>query len=89
MPTRKPRTKREFAGEYQYTILIEPAEEGGYIVTIPALDHIVTQGETLEEARRMAKDLIQGYLECLIKDGEPIPIERGLREEKVTVAFPA
>lgn len=72
-------------GKYQYTILIEPAEEGGYIVTVPALDHIVTQGETLEEAREMAKDLIEGYLASLIKDGRPIPVEKGLREEKVTV----
>ena len=89
MPTRKAPTKSEFVKEYRYTIIIEPAEGGGYIVTVPALDHIVTQGETLAEAREMAKDLIKGYLESLIKDGEPIPAEKGLREEKITVALAA
>jgi predicted RNase H-like HicB family nuclease len=41
----------------------EPAEEGGYVVHVPALNGAATQGETLEEAREMAKDLIIGYLE--------------------------
>jgi antitoxin HicB len=51
--------------EFSYTIIIEPAEEGGFVVTCPALRGLATQGETLEEARAMAADAIQGYLECL------------------------
>jgi predicted RNase H-like HicB family nuclease len=51
--------------EYSYTIIIEPAEEGGFVVTCPSLHGVATQGETLEEARAMAADAIQGYLECL------------------------
>jgi antitoxin HicB len=34
---------------------------------------VVTEGETSEEARRMAKDAIEGYLESLRQDGQPIP----------------
>ena len=49
--------------EYTYTVLFEPAEEGGYVVTVPALPGCVTQGDTLEEAREMATDAILGYLE--------------------------
>jgi predicted RNase H-like HicB family nuclease len=48
---------------------------GGYVVHVPALDGAATQGETLEEAREMAKDLIIGYLEALAKDGVPAPVE--------------
>jgi predicted RNase H-like HicB family nuclease len=59
--------------EYSYTVLFEPAEEGGYIVTCPALPGLVTEGDTLEEARAMAKDAIRTYLESLRKDGLPIP----------------
>jgi predicted RNase H-like HicB family nuclease len=33
----------------------------------------VTYGETLEEARAMAADAIEGYLECLQEDGLPLP----------------
>jgi predicted RNase H-like HicB family nuclease len=55
--------------------LFEPAEEGGYVVTCPALPGLVTEGDTLQEARDMAADAIRGYLESLAKDGLPIPPE--------------
>ncbi len=61
--------------EYQYTAVFEPAVEGGYIVTVPALPGLVTEGDTLEEARATVIDAIRGYLESLIKHGEEIPIE--------------
>lgn len=60
---------------FKYTAIFEPAEEGGYVVTIPILPGCVTQGETFEEAKKMAKDAIQGYIAVLKKDCEPIPIE--------------
>jgi len=61
--------------EYRYTVLFEPAEEGGYTVTCPALPGLVTEGDTLEQARAMAVEAIQGYLESLAKDGLPFPPE--------------
>jgi predicted RNase H-like HicB family nuclease len=60
---------------YRYTVIFEPAEEGGYIAHVPALHGAATQGEPLTEAREMAKDLIAGYLESLAKDGIPAPVE--------------
>ncbi len=60
---------------YRYTVIFEPAEEGGYLVHIPALNGLTTEGETLNEAREMAKDAIAGYLEALAKDGIPAPLE--------------
>ena len=60
---------------HRYTVNFEPAEEGGYVVHVPALNGAATQGETLEEAREMAKDLIIGYLETLAKDGTAALIE--------------
>lgn len=62
--------------EYSYTVLFEPAEEGGYVVTCPALPGLVTEGDTLEEARVMAREAILGYLESLQKDGLPIPADK-------------
>ena len=58
---------------YTFTVVFEPAEEGGYTVTCPALPGLVTEGDTLEEARRMAADAIQGYLESLKELGRPLP----------------
>jgi len=59
--------------EYAYTAVFEPAEEGGYVVTFPAIPHLATEGETLEEARAMAVDCLQGYLETLQELGRPLP----------------
>jgi predicted RNase H-like HicB family nuclease len=61
--------------QYRYTVLFEPAEEGGYVVTCPSLPGLVTEGDTLEEARAMAADAIRGYIESLAKAGLPIPPE--------------
>ena len=75
--------------EYSYTVFFEPAPEGGYIVTVPALSGLVTEGDTLEEAREMARDAIRAYLESLLKDGEPIPEEEGALQEKIQIALQA
>jgi antitoxin HicB len=61
--------------EYRYTVYFEPAEEGGYVVTCPALPGLVTEGDTLDEARRRAAEAIRGYVEVLRKHGQPIPAE--------------
>jgi predicted RNase H-like HicB family nuclease len=36
--------------------------EGGYSVVVPAIPEICTFGETLPEARRMAKDAVRCFL---------------------------
>ena len=69
--------------ELDYTVLFEPAEEGGYVVTCPALPGLVTEGDTLDEARRMVKDAIRAYLESLRKDGQPIPPDVNISQEPV------
>ena len=56
-----------------YTVIYEPQPEGGYTVAVPALPGCVTEGDTLDEARRMAEDAIRAYCESLLKDGEPLP----------------
>ena len=78
--------------EYSYTVVYEPAEEGGFVVTVPALSGVVTEGDTLDEAREMAKDAITGYIESLQKDGLDVPLEKeGIAvpvTEKIRVALP-
>jgi predicted RNase H-like HicB family nuclease len=64
-----------------YRVIMTPDEDGGYVVTCPALPGLVTEGDTIEEAREMAADAIRGYLESLQMDGEPIPIDDSITEE--------
>ena len=59
--------------EYTYTVLLQPEPEGGFTVTCPSLPGLVTYGATLEEARAMATEAIECYLESLQRDGEPLP----------------
>jgi antitoxin HicB len=56
-----------------FTAVFEPAEEGGYVVTFPAIPNLATQGETLDEARATAADCLRCHLEGLSADGGPLP----------------
>jgi predicted RNase H-like HicB family nuclease len=51
----------------KFNIVLEKAEEGGFNVTVPALDGCFTQAETEEEALLNAKEAILCYLEGLEK----------------------
>ena len=65
-----------------YTVILEPIEEGGFLVVVPALPEVVTGGETEQEA-------IEMVLESRRERGEEIPSEVGkaqVREVTVSVA---
>ena len=55
-----------------YTFVFSPEPEGGFTVTCPALPGLVTYGETLDEARRMARDAMEGMIEVMIEHGEAV-----------------
>ena len=59
-----------------FTVIYEPAEKRGYYAHIPALD-VTTEGETLAEAKEMARDAIENTLACLKELKLPIPKEAG------------
>jgi len=46
----------------RYTAVLEPAEEGGFIIKCLELP-VATQGETKQEALVNLKEAIEGYLE--------------------------
>lgn len=56
--------------EMKFNVVLEKAEEGGYNVTVPALDGCFTEGDTVEEALENAKEAITCYLEGLEKLNE-------------------
>jgi len=70
------KTKKKIKKEiFNYTVIFEPAEEGGFVVYVPSLPGCHTQGETLDEAYRMAQDAIYGYIKTLRELKEEIPKE--------------
>jgi len=72
-----------------YTVVLEPMEEGGFLVHVPALPEVVHRGDTEAEALAMAKEAIELVLESRRERGEEIPGEVGtarLREVTVSIA---
>jgi len=66
-----------------YTVKVHPAEEGGFWAEVPALPGCFTQGDTIEEVAVMAKEAIEGFIAVLIKERQPIPIERKVKKPKI------
>lgn len=64
--------------EREFGVILKPAEEGGFTVSVPDLPGCHTQGETAEEALEMVKDAIEGYLEVLADEGAPFQTPPGL-----------
>lgn len=54
-----------------YKVVIEPCEEGGYVVSCPAVPGCHSQGETIEEALKNIKEAIEGCLEVLNERAKP------------------
>ena len=66
-----------------YTVIYEKAPEGGFYAHIPTLE-VTTEGETLEEAQEMARDVIENTLACLKELNLPFPEEVGSEKIGVT-----
>jgi len=49
-------------------ILLEPSEDGGYTVYVPALPGCISEGDTREEALINIKEAIELYLEPVEDD---------------------
>lgn len=69
-----------------YTIIIHPAEEGGYWTEVPALSGCFSQGDTAEEAIENTRDAIECHLVALREEGQEIAEEEKLLIAHVRVA---
>jgi antitoxin HicB len=50
---------RAMDGKRTFAVVLEPEEEGGFTVRVPAFPEIVTYGKDEREARAMAEDAIR------------------------------
>ena len=74
---------------YTYPVVLEPLEEGGFQVYVPALPEIVTRGDDEAHALAMAKEAIELVLESRAERGEDIPDADRVVLHKVSVSIPA
>ena len=50
------------------TVILEPSEEGGFTVLVPALPGCISEGSTREEAIKNIREAIELYLEPVEDD---------------------
>ena len=70
---------------YDFKVILEPDETGGYVVTCPSLAGCYSQGDTVEEALANIKEAIELYLEDMRAQGEDIPDPSGVLVGSVVV----
>jgi predicted RNase H-like HicB family nuclease len=75
---------------HTYTVRLEPAEEGGYVASVPALPGCLTQGDSYEQTLATAREAIACYLEGLTVLGKAIPVEpQYAAEVRLDISVPA
>lgn len=58
---------------HTYCALMHPASEGGYIVDFPDLENCFTEGDSIEEAKDMAEDVLATHVNYLLDNNKAIP----------------
>jgi predicted RNase H-like HicB family nuclease len=58
-----------------YSVILEPLEEGGFLVHVPAFPEIWVEGETEEEVLDGTKDAIERVIASYVERGAPLPAE--------------
>ena len=58
---------------YKLPLVFLPQPEGGYTVTCPIVPELVTEGDTLEEARANVADALAAVLEIYQNTGRVLP----------------
>ena len=60
----------------RYYVLLEP-EDGGFVISVPALPGCISQGDTREDALDNIREAISLYVEDCHETGDPTPPEAG------------
>lgn len=54
-------------------IIIKPGEDGFWLAECPSLPGCISQGKSKKSAIQNIREAIDGYIEVLQEDGQPIP----------------
>ena len=60
----------------QYTVVLEPADDGSTSVWVPDLPGCTSTGDSRDEALVNIAEAIRGHIEALREHGEPVPPPR-------------
>ena len=54
-------------------IIIKLGEDGFWLAECPSLPGCISQGQSKKEAIKNIQEAVEGYIEVLQQDGDPIP----------------
>ena len=60
----------------EYTVIIEPADDGTFSIYVPDLPGCVSTGTTREDAIGSIREAIAGHIQTLRDLGQPVPPPR-------------
>lgn len=63
----------------RYTVIVERGRESGYVAVCQLLRGCVAQGRTARSAVSNLGRAMEDYIECLVEDGLPVPVEVGVK----------
>ena len=72
--------------EYHVAYYQYPDDDGWYVVQVLDFPGVVSQGRTLNSARRMIKDALREMVAWYMEDGKPLPLpKRGIKDKKAVL----
>lgn len=71
----------------RFPVVIHKEAESDYGVTVPDLPGCFSAGTSFEEALDNGKEAIEGHLEGMLADGDPIPEQTPIAEHQKDPAF--
>ena len=74
------------ADHYSFSVVLEPQQDGGFTVLVPALPEVVTEGDTETQALANAEEAIRAILEYRRDNGIAIPADTRPEVRRVTIA---
>ena len=73
---------------FEYAVHLEPASEGGFVVTCRDLPALITQGEDLDHALGEASDAMDEVFALYMSEGIPFPAPTRARRREHLVSPP-
>jgi antitoxin HicB len=73
------------AENYVFSVILEPQENGGFTVLVPALPEVVTEGDNEKEALANVEEAIRAILAYRRDNGIAIPADAQPEVRRVTV----
>ena len=66
----------------KFKVKLEPCEEGGYTIWVPALPGCISEGETVDECMKNIREAIELYLE---PDEDDEPSQKGVLVKEISL----